>query len=514
MKGIKNIWFNGVMIFLALPWIGLTAQTDTLCFNDTVLYAMPGPKSQGYEWTISGGSIIYLSSDKDSVIVVWNKSTGLHAVEVVGFSGNNCVSEPERLEVYVYEPAADLGGDRAICEDSNELLAVAPDYEEYFWNGRRGTHEYVIETEGSIVLEVKDKYGCWAGDSISVLEINKPQPEFKVNIDPLNRSVSLSNLTDSSWQYSWEFGDGTSSDEYNPGNHTYSNPGTYQITLSATTRGCSGTISEVVQITESLRADFIAVFEGCAPVDITFINQSAAAETYYWDFGNGQSSTDEAPVIRYSEPGIYEVSLTAKKDSLVSISKKSIILHEAPIADFDIFPSETYTYKVIDFMNKSADGLTYLWDFGDGETSESYEPIHSYTSEGLYDVSLSVWSGAGCFDSLLIPDAVTVKQACRILFPNGFIPNKNGSGGGYTDPGQKTDNNEVFHPIYENLDGYELKIFSRWGELIFISTDIEIGWDGYYKGKLAPQDTYIYNAKATCLTGKEISAAGSVTLIY
>ncbi len=514
MRRIKNIWFYSVMMLISLHSVGLTAQTDTVCFNDTILYEIPGPKDSTYDWKISGGSIIYFSSNKDSVIVVWNESTGLHSVEVTKLTENHCASEPERLEVFVYKPTLDLGEDRTICEGSNELLVLEPDYEEYFWNDQPGTNEFVINTEGIIKLEVKDKYGCWTGDSISVIETNKPEPEFTVNIDTLNRSVSLFNLSDSTWQYYWDFGDGTYSNAYNPGIHTYSDLGAYEITLSANANGCSGTISREFSIVGTLQADFVAEFEGCAPVEITFINLSTGAESYYWDFGNGNSSSDEAPVTLYSEPGIYEVSLYAKKDTVISISKKSIFVNEAPIADFDISLSETTTFKEIDFINKSSDAVKYLWDFGDGETSELYETIHSYSSKGVYDVSLSVWSEAGCFDSLLINNAITVKQDCRILFPNGFIPNKNGPSGGYYDAAQKIDNNEVFHPIYENLDAYELKIYNRWGELIFISRNIDIGWDGYYKGKLAPQDTYIYDAKATCISGEEISAIGSVTLIY
>jgi len=50
--------------------------------------------------------------------------------------------------------------------------------------------------------------------------------------------------------------------------------------------------------------------------------------------------------------------------------------------------------------------------------------------------------------------------------------------------------------------------------LIFTSKDIEMGWDGYYKGKLASQDTYVYEAKSRCSTGREMSTVGSVSLIY
>ncbi len=502
------------MILLLVHSAGLKAQTDTICYNDTILYNVTGQKSTAYDWVVSGGSIIYSSTTKDSVIVVWNEGAGQHFVEVVKLNNTFCTSEPQRLNVFVYKPSVNLGEDRAICEDSNELLAVAPEYEEYFWNNQPGTNEFVVNTGGTVTLEVKDKYGCWTGDSIVVVETKKPEPEFIVDIDTLSQSISLFNVSDSSWQYYWDFGDSTYSDAYNPVIHTYPDTGTYEITLSASINGCSGAFSKEVGFNGSLLADFRAVYEGCAPVEINFINLSSGANTYYWDFGNGNSSSEEEPVTLYSEPGIYEVSLYAKKDSAISISKKPILIHKAPVADFDIKPSETNTFEEIDFINKSSEAVKYTWYFGDGETSGLFEPIHSYSSKGIYDVSLSVWSQTGCFDSLSIINAITVKQDCRILFPSGFIPNKNGPNGGYYNPEQKNENNEVFHPIYESLDVYELTIYNRWGELIFVSNNIDIGWDGYYKGKLAPQDTYIYEATARCISGEEISEIGSVTLIY
>jgi gliding motility-associated-like protein len=514
MKRIKNIWFSSLVVLLALNFADLTAQTDTLCFNDTILYRLPDSNGSVYQWTISGGTIIYSSTSKDSVIVVWNESTGLHSVEAVRLTENSCSSESEKHEVFVYNPFVDLGNDRAICEGSIDLLVAVPEYEEYFWNNRPGTNEFVINAAGIITLEVKDKYGCRAVDSILVIQTNTPEPEFRLSLDTLNWSVMLFNLSDSSWQFYWDFGDGTYSNEYNPGIHTYAEPGTYKITLSATVNDCSGTISNIVSIVEPLLADFIAVIEGCAPVEVTFINLSTSADSYYWVFGNGSASTDETPVTIYSESGKYEVTLYAQNETDTSISKKSVYVNRAPIANFDVIPSETTTYKEIDFINKSSGAVRYLWDFGDGENSELYEPIHSYSAEGMYDISLSVWSESGCYDSLLVDNAVMVKQQCRIQFPSGFIPNKSGPGGGYYDPLQIPDNNEVFHPIYENLDAYELKIYNRWGELIFSSLNINQGWDGYYKGKLAPQDTYIYHVKATCLSGEEIKATGSVTLIY
>ncbi len=514
MKRIENIWFTGVLIILSLHWAALSGQTDTICFNDTILYEISGPESSEYSWIISGGSIIYSSINNDSVIVVWNKSVGWHSLEVTELNENNCTSDPEVLEMYVHEPSVDLGEDVEICEGSSEVLILESDYVEYLWNNQPGTNEFIVDTGGIIILEVKDKYGCWATDSIIVIENKNPEPDFIVDVDTLDWSVFVFNLSDSTWQYLWDFGDGTYSDEYNPGIHQYSDYGTYEITLTASANGCSGTTSYEVDISEPLTSDFIAVYNGCAPVEITFTNLSTGADTYYWDFGNGDSSGNENPTTLYSEPGIYEVTLYAIKDSIEVVSEKTIVVSEAPIAGFTVSPSEANAYQEINFINMSSNAVQYLWDFGDGEYSEIYEPIHIYSSHGVYDVTLSVWSEVGCFDSLLINNAITIIQDCRILFPTGFIPNKNGPSGGYYNPVQTIDNNEIFHPIYENIEEYELRIYNRWGELIFISRNIDIGWDGYYKGNLAPQDTYIYEAKAKCLTGEDISTVGSVTLIY
>ena len=514
MKRIKNIWFKCIMIILSLQWAALTAQTDTICFNDTILYEVSGLNSSEYNWNISGGSVIYSSTNRDSVIVVWNEGIGLHSIEVNKLTEGFCASEPEVLEVFVYKPSVNLGGDVEICEGTSKKLVLDPGYKEYIWNDQPGTNEFTANKAGIVSLEVKDKYGCWAKDFITVIENKNPEPDFTVNTDTLNRSVSLFNLTDSIGQYYWDFGDNTRSDDYSPGSHNYSDPGTYKITLIASANGCSGSTSKMVSFMDNLKSDFEVVPEGCTHAEFDFINKSTGAESYIWDFGNGDSSNDVNPKTKYDKPGIYNVSLYAKKDTIIKISKKTIKVNESPIADFNLSTSETNRFVGISFFNKSSNSIKYFWEFGDGATSELYEPTHSYSSNGVYDVALSVWSEVGCFDSLKVNDAIKITPDCRLLFPSGFIPNKSGPIGGYYNPDQKEDNNEIFHPIYEKVDEYELRIYNRWGNLVFVSTNIDIGWDGYYNGKLAPQDTYLYQAKSKCSTGEEISTTGSVTLIY
>ena len=109
---------------------------------------------------------------------------------------------------------------------------------------------------------------------------------------------------------------------------------------------------------------------------------------------------------------------------------------------------------------------------------------------------------------------VTAVAGGEILFPNAFTPNANGSNGGVynpNDPGQNL--NDVFHPVFSGVEEYQLWIYNRWGELLFESNDILIGWDGYYKGDLSQQDVYVWKVKATTSQGTVINDAGDVTLI-
>ena len=90
-------------------------------------------------------------------------------------------------------------------------------------------------------------------------------------------------------------------------------------------------------------------------------------------------------------------------------------------------------------------------------------------------------------------------------------PNPNGGNGGVFGVNDLT--NDVFHPVLKGIEKYELNIFSRWGELLFVSKDVNIGWDGYYKGKLCTSDVYVWKIIATTIDAKKINKSGDVLLL-
>ena len=107
--------------------------------------------------------------------------------------------------------------------------------------------------------------------------------------------------------------------------------------------------------------------------------------------------------------------------------------------------------------------------------------------------------------------ATTGTVSGDIQFPNAFTPGNNGPTDGVYDP--RSFDNDHFFPIYEGVEDYRLEIFNRWGELLFTTENVKVGWDGYYRGKPAKQDVYVWKAYAKFSDGRETTLKGDVTLL-
>jgi gliding motility-associated-like protein len=175
-----------------------------------------------------------------------------------------------------------------------------------------------------------------------------------------------------------------------------------------------------------------------------------------------------------------------------------------PNAFFEMAPRVVYINdEAVNFMNYSENADIVLWEFGDGETSSELEPKHIYTKPGVFTVRLTVTTKNNCFDIYEKENAVMVEPAGRIEYPDVFSPSA------------QLEENKVFSPgVEENVEEYHLMIFNRWGELIFESNDIKVGWDGYYQGNIAKQDVYVYKAEGKYINGANFTKTGDVTLLH
>jgi len=251
---------------------------------------------------------------------------------------------------------------------------------------------------------------------------------------------------------------------------------------------------------------------GCVPLTVQFRNTSSFAKTYRWDFGDGTISNKEAPNHIFTHPGDYIVRLEASGRDGKNISEaKRIVVVAPPKADFEMNTSENnFSDGAVVFHNYSENATRCIWEFGDGTTSEEYSPVHDYKVSGNYTVKLKVWSEEGCVDSLVLINPFKSEE-CTIEFPNAFTPNLNGPSNGYYTEGRTT--NEVFHPLCKGLLEYRLRIYNRFGTLIFESNDVKIGWDGYVNGTLSKPDVYIWKAHGRFTNGESFMKFGNVTLV-
>ncbi|MFC1944923.1 PQQ-binding-like beta-propeller repeat protein [Chloroflexota bacterium] len=235
-----------------------------------------------------------------------------------------------------------------------------------------------------------------------------------VGVAPLSvqfADQSTGNIT--YWQ--WDFGDGQTIDEQNP-IYSYAAAGVYTVSLTVNDPGGSDTEARIDYITvyEMPQADFTATpTVGVAPLSVQFADQSTGnVAGWQWDFDNDDvvDSIEQNPSHSYVEPGTYTVSLIISNPATsdTEVKLEYISVYAAPQADFFASLTQTVVGQTIEFADQSTGNITYWqWDFGDGQTIDEQNPIHSYAAAGVYTVSLTV-TGPGGSDTEARIDYISV----------------------------------------------------------------------------------------------------------
>jgi gliding motility-associated-like protein len=383
----------------------------------------------------------------------------------------------------------------------------------------------------TVSLTITSHYGCMDTKTIDVTVQPIPQPNF--NAVPLvqtypDATVTFTNNTMAGpWTFFWDFGDSLTSTLENPV-HTYTDPGTYNVVFTVMNGPCEKSTGTTVVIQPRVPvAAFAEPPGGCNPVEVQFVNQSQWATAYLWDFGDGYVSTKENPVHTYYDIGEVTVRLQATGPGGTDYAAWTIEIYETPNVAFNSAPDSVFVKdKPVRFFNLTSGATDYLWDFGDyhedgtpatGNFSSAVDTSHIYMTEGLKDVKLVAWN-EHCSDSLTL-QAVKVIPKGQLEFPTVFRPDPSGPNGGYVDPNDPSVDpnyaNSIFFPgINKQVDEYHLYIYNRWGEQIFRSDDINIGWDGYIKGTLAAQGVYFWKVTVVYKNGAPDTSRGDITLLH
>jgi len=282
-------------------------------------------------------------------------------------------------------------------------------------------HPYASAGTYTVKLIASNAFGCI--DSLiktTLITINPtPTPSFSSNDSSACQIPFVVNFTDlstSATSWNWTFGDGNTDTLQNPTN-IYTSSGSFNVTLTIVdNKGCSGatTNNSYINIVPPAVNFSIDTSSGCVPLTVNFTDLSFSNETitnWYWDFGNGDTSTAQNPTVNYVDTGLFNVTLvivnvdgctdTLIMNDFVRVGQPPL-LNFSPLSTAGCFPLSLNFYD-----SSSVYSDEWFWDFGDNGTDITQNPIHTYADTGYFNITFAA-GFHGCWDTLSIDSVVEV----------------------------------------------------------------------------------------------------------
>jgi len=470
-----------------------------VCVGTEVNFTNLSVNTSGHIWEFGDGNI---SQETDPVHVY--DSVGIYTVRLTAVSMfNQCIGTYEATVEVGALPEIDLTASAEIgCAPltvSFESISQNAEFFEWdFGDGNTSVDEapfYTFEEPGDyeVRLTGTDIYGCSNDSAVVVISVfPNPDAAFSYEISQactLPTTVEFTNESTGATAYTWII-DSVEYTDTQAASVDFQEAGSHEVMLVATNiYNCPDTFRQTIFILQRPGASFLpSASEGCTPLTVTFDNQSAAADTYYWDFGNGETSNEFSPVMTFEEPGEYEIKLVVAAQNQCFDSLETtfpISVYQSPTASFSFeeIMIDGLNSGTFQFYNESVNADYYYWDFGDGNESTEENPEHRFMENDLMSIYLEASTDYGCVDDTTFH--VTPNFIKGLFLPNGFSPEHG--------IGEVT----VWKPKGIGLVEYRAQVFSPYGQLLWESTELEDGqpveaWDGTYNGKLQPQDVYVW----------------------
>lgn len=377
-----------------------------------------------WRWDLGNGTISYLQNPSVSYFI-----PGTYNVKLVvkNAAGQDSIVKTNYVQVYA-APVVDFiatqtSGCDTVSTSFSDLSNSANAWQWDFGDGifsseQHPSHIYSQTGSYNVSLRAINGEGC----SLTLLK----QAYINVNMVRANFSHAVAdkctpkkiNFQNNSYgngrlMYKWLFGNGDSSVDMNPV-YIYSSGGTYLVQLAVTNEfGCEDTHSYNITVTNPVSASFSAnITNSCkAPAAIQFTSQALTNNNYTWDFGDTTFSSAANPVHVFTDTGSYTVKLVIRnsngcKDSLV---KTGYIRIQKPFVSFDNLPDSGCTglNKHMLVSTASSDSIVnYLWNFGDGTTSNLVNPSHTFNGDRYFNISLVTTGISGCRDTTVMENAI------------------------------------------------------------------------------------------------------------
>lgn len=476
--------------------------------------AGPAPANVTYELYDEFGSLVVgAGASPAPTFPVNDLDSGTYSIIVEELvSGNNCIQTLDNI-VLNGSPLADYATTpQNICGIEGDISIFPTTVDpaiSYNWSGPGIVGSSLGET---ITVSAGGNYSvtssgagfCEVTTAVNVTQSAAPVVEILTEGAECQGSLVLfANVTNGligNGSYQWDNG-------ANGSRRGIVSSGSYDVLVLDQGTGCTGTASSDVNVFSELTV-FAAASPNCdenEEVFLTAYSNITEDVTFTWTGPTNETLASQSAEISIGESGLYSVNVasdvsTCAADASLNVLVVPISQDELLLAEREMFCSDDP-----DPANNSValdPGLfsTYEWTIINDDVVLSTDRVYTTSDAGIYEVTLS--NGFTC-----IRDAVEVLDDClpRVYAPNAFTPE--------TSPGI---NDEFF--VYPNpyVNDFEIKIFSRWGELVYQSNDIDFRWDGVYAGRLLKIDTYIYVMRFTSSLTPElgrIEQRGGVVLM-
>jgi len=430
--GCSDTLFIQDMIEVKGPSATFDFDPKAACPGSPIDFQAQSAFSVDYEWIFGDGDIgtgqnsthSYAQAGTYTPVLVVEDSAGCRVFHVAD----------EDLTIYSPPLANFTTGDTLLCDSGvvtfTPLTQQSSPLSSFLWFTENGdsssltTPSFTFNQVGTrdIGLQIEDQNGC--RDTLvkeTLIEV-VPSPKPGILLSDSSGCLSLeitASLASFSHpyaltQYQWE---APGHQGQGPGiNLSFTDSGSYPISLIVwDENGCSGEAENSAEAFPLPEAAFVASDSfGCSPFALDFQDQSRGdLESWQWNFGDGQQSSQANPSHVYLEDGVYSVDLRVRNifGCEDRTEKRNYIHLDHPEAEFSLDPGKICPGESVSFTNLSqSDTLltSYLWDFGDSSRSRLLNPVHSFTEPGLYDVSLIVEDIFQCRDSFDLRPAVEV----------------------------------------------------------------------------------------------------------
>lgn len=482
------------------PLPTITVNSGTMCVTQQTVQLSAGG-AVSYAWSPA----TTLSSSTGSPVTANPMVTTVYTV--TGVDGNGCTNSATST-VTVNQLPTVTANSAVICFGSSATL-TGVGASTYSWSPATGlsssTGSPVSASPASnttYTITGTDANGCF-NTGVCTVTVN-PLPVVNATSGSFCAGLSVTLSATGANTYAWAPASGLSA---TTGASVTANPaGTSTYVVTGTDiNGCSSSDTAVATVNPLPVVNAgPQVTTGCSPVCVNLSNTSSATGNCSWNFGDGTSSTNCTPNHCYIVAGTYLPVITLTDgNGCVGTDSAKVIVYPIPDADFTFGPQPATIFEsTINFYDNTTGALITNWNWNFGTlTSTEQNPVITYGDPGTYPATLVVTSNWGCVDS--ITKYVVIDPDFMIYIPNAFTPNYDGM-------------NDVFMAKGEGIKEFKMYIFDRWGNQVFFSEDIMVGWDGRFQGKgddIVQEDVYVWKVELKNFKNEPRQLKGTVTLI-